>query len=90
MHACMLAQEGEKYTVKVTRLADFGAFVEFASGVRTLLHISGTAPACLLPALVVLCEGGGECIRWCHLLCGGCLPASAVFKLRLDEQHDQT
>ena len=41
---CMRVQEGEKYTVKVTRLADFGAFVEFPTGARTLLHISG-APA---------------------------------------------
>lgn len=34
-------QEGQRYTVKVVRLADFGAFVEFSSGVRSLLHISG-------------------------------------------------
>lgn len=34
-------QEGQRYPVRVVRLADFGAFVEFESGVRTLLHISG-------------------------------------------------
>lgn len=33
-------QEGQRYPVRVVRLADFGAFVEFESGVRTLLHIS--------------------------------------------------
>ena len=32
--------EGETYTVKVVRLVEFGAFVEFVPGKDSLLHIS--------------------------------------------------
>ena len=37
------AQPGERYGVKVFKLADFGAFVKFPSGHTTLLHISEIA-----------------------------------------------
>lgn len=66
---CM--QEGSVHTVKVIRMMDFGAIVEFPSGSSSLLHISqishtrvgivhtccitNSASVCSSPACCMLC-----------------------------------
>lgn len=48
---------GEKFTGRVTRLMDFGAFVEFAPGSEGMVHISEIAPFRVQRVTDVLKEG---------------------------------
>ena len=48
---------GERFTGKVTRLMDFGAFVEFAPGSEGMVHISEIAPFRVQRVTDVLKEG---------------------------------
>src|SRR5271165_3219915 len=54
---CATAEVGKTYLGKVTRLADFGAFVEILPGTDGLLHISEVAENCIANVRDELKEG---------------------------------